>query len=155
MLYVRSQIEKVLIRRCGRQMAYAKMDATTEDGTNVDLSDPIATGLGSLGYVPGDPSSVTDGDLSSVQSADFNQLLEVAEWRCLESVLGNRASPDQMADTDNQQWHGKFFEALDKRVARLRKQIEDQYGVGLSPLHVGVLDLGFAETVDPNTGRPI
>ena len=154
MPYSRSQVEAVLIQRCGRQMAYAHMDAVTIDGSNLSLADPIAVGLGSLGYPAADPSAVTDADLGPVLPGDWGQLLAVAEWRTLESVLGNRASPDQMADTSNQQWHGQFWADLDRRAARLRQYIADQYGIGLGTLEAGVMDLGFAETLDPATGRP-
>lgn len=155
MPYTVAQIESILVRRCGRKLAYAHMDATTIDGTNADLSDPIAVGIGSLGYPVVDVSNVADADLGPVQPTDMSQVLAVAEWRCLESILGNRASPDQMADTNNEQWHGKFYDSLEKTVARKRKEIEQVYGVGLGTLEAGVYDLGFQETTDPGTGRAI
>jgi hypothetical protein len=153
--YTRAQFENDMVRRCGRQMAYAHLDATTVDGTNIDMNDPLCVAMGSLGYPVADPSHVTDADLLRVGPGDVGQLKAVGEWRCLESVLGNRASPDQMADTNNQQWHGSFWAELEKRAARLKADLEKQYGVGLAPIEAGVFDLGFAATTDPATGRPM
>lgn len=149
-----ANLDFLLVRRSKAKMAYAKLDVTTQDGTNQDLLDAKLEGLRSLGLAPASPVAVVDADLAGVADCDVPQLLDVATLRLNETILGNRASPDQMADTDNQQWHGKFYDSLEATTERLRRQCERQYGYGLAPLTPGVFDLGFQETIDQATGIP-
>ncbi len=154
MAATRAQVEQVLIRRCGKKLGLVGLDGVTADGTNADLADPIASALGSLGLAVGNFAAVADADLAGVGAGQMPGLLDIAELRVLESVLGNWDEPDQMADTDNSQSLGKLYDGLEKTVARKRLQIERQYGIGLSELTAGVIDLGFAETIDYPTGIP-
>lgn len=140
-----ANFDYLLLRRARKKMAYAGLDAVTADGTNQDLLDGKLEGLRSLGGAPLSPVAVTDADLAGVADRHLPQLVDVAELRTLENILGNRASPDQMADTDNQQWHGKFYDSLEATIARKRKQCERQYGYGLSSLSGGRIGLDFAE----------
>jgi hypothetical protein len=149
-----ANFDQLLINRLAVKLAYAGLDSTTVDGTNPSLADGRVDAFRSLGLTPASVMNLVDADLAGVADASIPQLLDVAELRTLENILGNRASPDQMADTDNQQWHGKFYDSLEKTVERKRKQVERQYGYGLSTLTPGVFDLGFAETIDQATGIP-
>ena len=151
----RAQIELLIVRKCRAKLAYAKLDSTTTDGTNADLNGPIAAAVRSFGLPVSDPTAVADSDLAEVPAEGLPQLVDVGELETLEAVLGNRASPDQMADTDNQQWHGKFYESLEATVARKQARCEELYGYGLAPLRPGVHNLGFAETFDPGRWRPV
>ena len=154
MVLTSANFDFLLLRRTAKKLAYAGLDSATADGSNADLADGKVEGYRSLGLTPASPLNLVDADLAGVADPCVPQLLDVAELRTLENILGNRSSPDQMADTDNQQWHGKFYDSLEATVARKRKQCERQYGYGLSSLTPGVLDLGFAETVDQATGIP-
>jgi len=139
----RPQLESLLVRANRAKLAYARLDAATVDGTNADLAGPIATALRSLGIAPVDPTSPSTVDLAAVPEGGLPQLLDVAGLEVLEAVLGNRASPDQMADIDNRQEHGKFYEILEKTVARKQARCERMYGHGLSTASLGTLDLDF------------
>jgi hypothetical protein len=144
----------LLLRKTRAKLAYASLDSTTQDGTNQDLLNGKLEAVRFLGVTPQSPVAVVDADLAGITDCQVPELITIAELVVLEDILGNRAAPDQMADTDNQQWHGKFYSALEATVARKRIQAEQQYGYGLSPLVAGVFDAGFAETIDQATGIP-
>lgn len=148
-----AQLDRALLRRVGGQYAYAGLDSTTADGTNHDLLDCKVEGLRSLGLYPASLDAVTDADLAGVTAEQQGQLLDVAELRAFETVLGNRAAADRKA-LDSEQYDGRFYSHLELTVTRKRKQVERQYGHGLGSLTSGVFDLGFAATIDPATGRP-
>lgn len=154
MAATRAQVEQVLVRRCGRQLALVGLDGATCDGTNPDLADPVAVALAALGLWAADPAAAVDADLAPLGPMQLAALLDLAEVRALESVLGNWDQPDQVADTNNEQGLGRLRDSLERTVARKRLQLERQYGLGLPELSAGVLDLGFAEAVDPATGIP-
>lgn len=139
----------ILVRRTAKQLLYAGLDSTTVDGTNIDLADGKVEGLRSLGLVPLSSLNLVDQDLLAVTDGMQPQLIDVAELLVLEHVLGNRASPDQEAGTDNYQYHGKFFDSLEKRIDRKRKNCERRYGYGLSSLSSGSINLGFIEPLWP------
>jgi hypothetical protein len=145
----------LLLRMAGKKLAYAGLDAITADGTNQDLLASKLESLRFLGVIPASPVAVVDADLARIADADVPQLLTIADLIVNETILGNRAAPDQTADTDNIQLHGKFYDSLDKTTARKRLQCQRQYGYGLASLVPGVVDLGFQETIDLATGRPI
>lgn len=149
-----ANLDYLLLKRTAKKLAYAGLDSVTATGMNTDLIDGKVEGLRSLGIAPASPVAVTDLDLAGVADFQIPQLIDIAELRTLENILGNRASPDQMADTDNEQWHGKFYDSLEATIARKRLQAQKQYGYGLSPLVAGVFDMGFAETIDLATGIP-
>ena len=149
MPFTRAQLEGLLVRTNKAKLAYAKLDSTTVDGTNADLSGPIATALRSLRIFPAEPASPTDSDLLLVSDQDAAQLVDIADLALNEAILGNRASPDQMADTDNQQWHGKFYDSLEATVARKQARCEKAYGYGLPPLSSGSMSLRFQGRTPP------
>lgn len=150
----RANVETILIARCGRLLTLSGLNGTTQDGTNVALADPIRQGLSSVSIVTATLGIVADDDLAMVDSTTIDEMLDVAELRALESCLGNLDQPDQMADTNNEQWLGRLRDSIEKTVARKQALLQKQYGVGLGSLSTGVLDLGFAETIDPATGIP-
>lgn len=154
MAITRAQVEQILIRRCGRKLALVGLDGVTANGTNEDLSDPIVSALGVIGVGVANLAAVTDADLVAVTANLAGALIDLAELRALESVLGNWVEPDQQADTDNEQDLGKLYDSLEKTVARKRLQLQRQYGFGVGELTTGVYDLGFAETLDLGTGWP-
>lgn len=143
MAITRAQLEAVLVRRCGKKMLFVGLDATTVDGTNADLNDPIVDSLGSLStrITPADQSNVADSDLAAVADSDLDQLRDFAEVRVLETCLGNWDQCDQMADVGNQQWLGKLYDSMEKTVARRRILVSTQYGVGLAALKSGTVNV--------------
>ncbi len=151
----RAIVEQTLLSRCGRILAKAGLDGATADGTNPALADPIRQGLASLGLGTATLGVVVDADLLPITGATIDQLLDIAALAALEAALGNLDQPDQVADTDSSQAFGKLRDSIEATVARLRAQARARYGYGLAALAAGVIDLGFAETLDPTSGRPI
>jgi hypothetical protein len=140
----RAQLEAVLVRRCGKKMLFVGLDATTVNGTNADLNDPIIDALGSLKVTAADQSSVSDADLLGVADEQLDQLRDFAEVRVLETVLGSFDQPDQTADAGNVQALGKLYAEWEKTVARRRVVVATQYGVGLGTLKGGTINLNLA-----------
>jgi hypothetical protein len=138
----RSQVESVLISRCGKILAKFGLDGETIDGTNASLNDPIADGVRSLALAVVDISVVSDADLSYVADADVPQLLDVAECRALESALNNLDSTDEKVMQGEQDW-AKFAARMESTIARRKAQLQKQYGIGLSSLTVATFDMGF------------
>jgi len=150
----RANVETILIGRAGKILALAGLDGLTRTGANPDLGDPIRVGLASLGLGTATLGVVVDADFAPITAFNVDQLLDVATLAALEAALGNLDQPDQTADTDNVQSLGKLRDSIEATVRRKRLQAERQYGYGLPSLTAGVLDLGFAETIDYSTGRP-
>jgi hypothetical protein len=146
----RAKLERVLLRRCGTLLSAVGLDGTTRSGANPDLDDPIAAGLLSLALAPLDPTEPADADLAGVTGATLPQLLDVAELRCLESVLGHWDQPDQQAGMDNQGL-GRLRVSVEARAGRLEDRLRRLYGHGVAPVAGGVLDLDFAQSnpLDP------
>ncbi|MDB5352369.1 MAG: hypothetical protein JWN86_3616 [Planctomycetota bacterium] len=148
MATTRLSVEFLLTKRCGKRLTFVGLDGATRDGTNADLADPIAAGLRSLGLPVADITNPTSAELSAVADAQVDQLLDVAELRCLKSILGNIDEVDEQAGTDRKDF-GKFAVALQAVIEALETRCRDMYGVGIAAPTVGVIGLNFAESGDP------
>ncbi len=145
----RAQAETLLVARCGKLLAAVGLDGTTVDGTNAALTDPLAEALRSLEIAPASPAAVTTQDLAGVDDASVPQLLDVAELRALETVLGNWTDPDQTAGQDNRQDLGRLRDSLEKSLARKSARAESLYGYGKdTTVEAGLLTFGFQSRVE-------
>jgi hypothetical protein len=135
----RAALESILIRRCGRRMAFANLDGITANGTNLDLNDPIREGLLSLDISAVNPVQVADSDFVNVQGPQVSQILDVAELRVLESILGNWDEFDQAHGIDRQDL-GKMGEAIRARINDLQKKVLLYYGLRPSLESSGPMD---------------
>lgn len=140
----REQVEIVLIRRCGALMTAADLDGSTITGNNNDLNDPIGYALRRLGQSVADISNVTDADLSGVADTDIDKLLDLAETRTLGNILGNLDDVDITLGPRRESLN-QLAELLEKRLERLQKKIEREYGIGLGSFESGVISMDFAE----------
>jgi hypothetical protein len=147
----RAVLESILIRRCGRRMAFAKLDGITQNGTNLDLNDPIREGLDSIGVTAANAINVADSDLATISGKRLSQILDVAELRVLESILGNWDEFDQARGIDRQDL-GKMGEAIRTRVNDLQARLMKLYGVGLGSLRGGGITLRQAVSSDESSG---
>jgi hypothetical protein len=136
--FTRAKVERVLIRRCGRLMSFARLDGKTDVGSNSDLSDPISLALRDVGVTAFDPVEPSDADIASVTESDRSRFLDIAELRCLESVQNNIDEVSEKQGTDNQEWN-TWFETLRKRIADKRKALQDVYGFGMGSLKAATL----------------
>ena len=95
MTITRTQVEKILLKRAARRMAFVEMDIAKSDGTNADLNDPIAYAVRLCGLSVADISDVKDSDLAPLPDSDIDKLLDLAELRLLQNIFGNLDSVDE------------------------------------------------------------
>lgn len=125
-------------------MALAGMALTTV-GANADLQSPIASALRKMGLPASNP--VTDADLAVVPDSQVSELYDRAELRLLENILGNIDLTDIRVG-ERQESFGQLAAQLEKAVEAKSKQIEMDYGAGLSGpsgLSGGTILLNFQE----------
>jgi hypothetical protein len=140
MALTRTQVEKVMIRRAGKSLAFVSLDGTTNDGTNEDLADPIASTLQAMGYTVADITNPTDAELAGVTAV--NQFLDRCELRVLETVLGNMDMVSFSTGPRSENL-SDFTGKLEKTIAEKRDFIQREYGVSLGSLSTGKINLNF------------
>lgn len=146
MTITRANVESVLVQRAGSFMAAVGM-ATTVAGSNASLNDPIGWALRRAGYSVSSLTSVADSDLAGLATTDTDKLLDLAEIRTLENVAGNLTQVDvTMGDRTDK--FGQLLAQIEKRIERLRKQIEQDYGIGAGGLEVGLITHDFMAEID-------
>lgn len=124
-------------------MAFVGMDITTNDGTNTDLSDPIAAALRHC--VPDFSGlTVTDGDLALLDSSEIDKLLDLAELRLLENIHNNLDVVDIKVGPRSENLN-QFGDQLEKAVTRLEKKCQHKYGIGAGTLSAGVISFDFQQ----------
>jgi hypothetical protein len=144
----RTQAEQILLRRVGGLLEQAGLDYQSNDGTNADLNDPIASAVMSLGYTVSDISNVASSDLSSLDASENLAFLDLAEYRALESInghiIGMKISVGPITED-----YGDLIEQIDERLKRLKTKIESEHSVGFgSTLEIGVIDMNFQARSD-------
>jgi hypothetical protein len=138
----RANVEAILIRRCGRLLTAASLDGTTVNGSNADLSDPIASAVTALGGTVASRVAVADADVATV--ADVEALLDVAELRTLETALGNFDATNIQVG-ERREDLDQIRKGLEKAIERKQAQVERKYGIGLGTISAGVITLQIAE----------
>lgn len=128
-------LRDALARRCGAWAALA------------DVDEAIATALASLGVTPDDPGALADSDLDTVEAAQVVQVLDVAEWRVLESALNN-CDERSLREVGIDMTPKDARDALRMRVDRLYARVREAYGIGQGTLSVGVLSIDMAAKGD-------
>jgi len=118
-------------------------DGTTVTGSNADLNDAIGAAIRRLGGTVTTPTSVTDTDVQTVATADFDALLDIAELRVLYSIRGNLIYVDTTAGpfTDRYSDIGDY---LKDQIDALEEKIEDEHGIGGPVPQVGVIQREIA-----------
>lgn len=150
MSLTRANVETILIRRSGALMTAAGLDGATVAGTNVDLNDPIGVAIVAVGGSVVSRVLVADADVATVATADYDEFLDIAEYRVLQSVLGNLANVDITVGPRSERL-SQLAAQLEKALARKKGTLEDQYGYNAGTLEAGVLALSFAEHDEDNT----
>lgn len=141
MALTRAQAEAILVRRVGRLMTAASMDGATTNGSNRDFNDPLGWAIVQAGGSVAARNLVTTADLAT---ADDDAVLDLAELRVLESIAGNLALVD-VTFGPHKESLGQLGTRLELLIARKRKQVARDHGVGASALEAGVITLGFAQ----------
>ena len=142
MSLTRIKVETILIRRLGGLLTEAELDGTSTDGGNLDLNDPIGWAIRQCSGTVTNFTTVSDADLASVSSADYDKLLDLAEYRTLQSISGNLAVVDIQVGPRRESL-SQLVERIEARIARKLKQIQTDYGFGLGTLEAGVIGLDF------------
>lgn len=150
MVMTRANVEVLLIRRCGALMTAAGLDGTTVDGTNVDLNDPIGVAIVAVSGTVASRVLVTATDVATVAAADYDEFLDVVEYRVLESVLGNLGKVD-ITVGPRQENLSQLATRLEKTIERKRKDLHDKYGYAVGTLEAGYITLDFAEHDEEST----
>lgn len=142
MAVTRAQVEAILVSRLGPLLTKAGMDTTTI-GSNSDLNDPIGWALRQNSYTVTDISDVTDTDLASLVTDDIDKMLDFAELRTLESILGNLALVDVKVGSRAENL-SQLAKQLETRIDKLTKKLEDTYGLSVPSMETGLLTYEFA-----------
>lgn len=145
MAITRANAEAILVKRIGALLTEASLDGSTVDGTNVDLNDPIGVALRQLGYSISDITAVADADLASIAETEFNELLDRAELRGLESIEGNLTYVDITAGPRSEKL-SQLMEHVRTRKDQLADKVTQEYGTG--SLVAGYITMDFAERAD-------
>lgn len=139
-----ASVESTLVLRCGPRLTLVGLDIVTLAGRTATLADPIASSLRSLGVDLANPLAPTDADFATIADPQVSQLLDIAELRCLETVLGNLTMTNEQVGVDKQDW-AKYAENLQAAIETLRTL----YGIGVTAPTIGTIGLNFAESGDP------
>ena len=125
MSITRIEVEQVLARRLGNFLAEAGMDAL-QDGVNPWLTDPLRWSLTALGYTVASVTAVTDSDLSGVETAHTEALLDLTELRTLEAVQTNLTSVDVTAGPLGER-RSQLADRIGEMVTERRKVYGNRY----------------------------
>jgi hypothetical protein len=146
MTLTRATLEAILVQRTGPLLTAAGMDGVTMDGSNLSLNDPIGFAVRKLGLTVVNLANLGDGDLTAVPATDYDQLLDLAEYRTLESILGNLDDVNISVGSRSESL-GQLSDQMEKKMERLAGRIQREYGLGVGSLSAGVIRLGFQEQV--------
>ncbi|MDY7078015.1 MAG: hypothetical protein SXV54_13955, partial [Chloroflexota bacterium] len=138
MAMTRVQAETVIVSRAGPLMEAAGMVVTVV-GTNADLNDSLAWATRKLGYTTADASTVSDTELASVAVAEYDDFLDLAEYRTLLSIVTNLDDVDIVAGPRAEKLSQLVSRVL-RRIDRLEAKLTDI----LYELNVSYVDLDFA-----------
>lgn len=133
MSITRIEVEQVLTRRLGSFLAEADMDAL-QDGVNPWLTDPLRWALTALGYIVASITAVTDSDLSGVETAHTEALLDLTELRTLEAVQANLTAVDVTAGPLSER-RSQLADRIGEMITERRKVYGSRYaGLLATPL---------------------
>lgn len=142
----RANVENVLVSRAGPLLTKAGQDGTTVDGTNTDLADPIAWALRQVGYTTADITNPTTAEVAAA-SDDVDEVVDLAELRTLESLLGNLDDVDITLGPRSEHL-SQLAKQVETKLKRVAKWVEKTYGYGASVLGTGTITVEFAEHQD-------
>lgn len=135
-------VQFFLIKRAKARMEFVGMDIVTVDTANEDLENAIATALRALGVAPSHP--LTDGDFTTVDASQFDELLDRAEVRLLEDIQGNLAVVD-ITVGDRSERLSQIGQQIEVALGYLNKKI----GASYQGLSAGHFDLDFQSKHPP------
>ena len=145
----RADTESILISRIGTIYVAVGLDGTTVDGTNVDLNDPIGYGIRQTGGTVASFVLVTDADVATVAEADYDEYLDISEYRALVNAQGNFTSVDIKVGPRSES-KSQLGTRLATMIKSKKDRLDEVYGTSVGVLTGGVITLDFAEHDENN-----
>lgn len=146
MIITRAQVETLLLRRCGRRMAFVEFSQTV-NGDNADLADPIATALIAMGVMPTDITAPADADFATLTDSQTPELLDRSELRLLQNILGNMDAVNISVDGRSEAY-GQMTTSLEQVITRLQAKVNADYAGAGNTLSTGLIIQNFATKGD-------
>lgn len=146
MTVTRTQVETLLVRRAGKRMAFVEFSKET-DGENPDLSDPISFALLAMSITPADITTPTDADLATVTNEQIGELLDRAELRLLQNILGNMDAVSLSVDGRSESY-GQITVSLEQAITRLQTKVDNDYAGAGNTLTGGLIIQNFTSKGD-------
>jgi hypothetical protein len=144
MTLTRANVESELVSRQEARMEVVEM-AVTVDGSNADLNNPIGFAVRKSGGTVASFASVADGDLGGFEEADYDKLLDIAEYRLLLNIKGRWGKYDIRAGQLDEKL-SQFGKDLDADIDRKLTELQTLYSFGVVSLEAGVVDYDFIQT---------
>ncbi len=128
MTITKAAVSAVIDDRCGAFLSEARR--MTGDATKPSVGQCIGWAVRALGYTTAGLTDVLDADLTAIPDVKADALLDLAEWRTLQSIETNLTAVSSTTGPVSDQWND-----LSKRLADIipRKQalIMAQHGIAL------------------------
>ena len=140
MTITRAQAETELVRRAKKKMLLVSM-AVTVDGTNEDLSGPLAFAARAVGLTLASPITVTTSELTGIGDDLLDEFLDRATLRLLNDIKGNLTLVDTTSGPFKESF-GQLQDILEKEIKRLEEEISVSYDES-GTLTAGVVGLDF------------
>lgn len=144
MSLTRANAESELVSRQKSRMEAVSMEVTFV-GSNADLNSPIGFAVRKMGGTVASFGSVANADLTFLDEADFDQFLDIAEYRLMLNIKGRWGMVDTKIGPRSENL-SQFAEDLERDIARKLSDLQSLYGFGGGSLEAGVVDFDFAET---------
>lgn len=116
-----ADIERKLITQAGPFLARVGLDATTANGSNPSLEEPIRRAVSRLVGSAWDQTKLAAAD-ADLEGLELTTLLDLATLRTLEQCRDNWAEFDQ-SDGEDSQSLSQLTKALDDRIAALTARL--------------------------------
>jgi hypothetical protein len=142
MSLTRAGAETLLIRRLGKLLTEAGLDGTTLNGSNADLADPLGWAVRQCGGSVANIANVADTDLAGIAASDTDKLLDLAEYRTLQSLSTSPVFINIQVGSRREDL-SKLADMIDKRLERKLAQLQQDYDFGIGGLEGGVIALDF------------
>jgi len=146
MTLTRANVESELVSRQQSRMEAVDM-AVTYEGSNTDLNAVIGYAIRQMGGSVAAFGAVADSDLSFLASEDYDQLLDIAEYRLLQNIKGRWGKVDIRAGQLGESL-SQFTKDIDVDLDHKLKTLQATYGFGMAPLEAGAIHLNFAEPAE-------
>jgi hypothetical protein len=139
-----------LVRKRRKWLAAVGMDTNPGAG-NEDAADALIGAMEWLESGLNDPGRIADGDLAGMTAARWAELIDVADLRLMEAILGN--ADEVTSSTDNRKKAATDFAMwVQGEIKAKRDELRRRYGYGLGSLTAGSIGLGF-QSGDPGCGE--